>query len=277
MYMEIMVILREWLDKWGLICYRGEDGTLDAGDCCANQFTVLYSAPHRSNDISRALLALTCNGIPIRHPDKLKWYSATNRTSRDQLTPYLLFTASPNKVLPGVVRTYFWRLLRQHAKHLFLFAWNTRRNFVYEDYIEHTKRSTPDVAWNYKWKMPDLCGPNIWCIYVRGVLNYAPILAPLLYPLLIMLDVYNFVGLIRLLIMLKYLGYKLGPTSQPGRIVSHDRRNFSLSTHFAAKYWPTIFSCHGWDLWAKYANEAAQSFWTQPGEPPVHKAISRLK
>lgn len=274
--MVIMTILKNWTDGRGLVCYRGEDGTLEGGDTCANQFTALYCGPHGPSDVSRALLALTYNGVPIRHPDKSKWYSSTNRTSRDQLTPYLCFVATPNKVLPGVVRKYFWRLLLQHAKRGFAFAWNTRRNFVYEDYVEHLKHSTPDVAWNYSWKLPDLCGPNIWSIYLRGAANYFWPIGLLGYPLLLLADLFNFVGLLRLLVLLK-CGYKLGPTSAPGRMLSHDKRNFTLSTHFASEYWPTIFSALAWQLWQPHAHQAAISFWTQLGEPPIHRAVKLLR
>lgn len=273
--MQINEIFKPYLDNLGLISYIGEDGSKDMGDCCANQFTYLYCTKPGSSEISRALLALTRNGIPIRHPDKSKWYSSTNRTSRDQLLPYLFFVSTRNHWLPRSVEKYFWRLLRQHVKHALLFAWNTRRNFVYQDYVEHAKRSTPDVAWNYKWKLPDFCGPNVWSAYCRGIMNYLPLSAGLLYPLVCLLDLWDFLGLMLVLIKLRN-GYTLGPLSAPGRMESHDKRNRTLLTHFAAHNWPSIWSYVGWKLWKPYANKAATSFWTQRGEPPIHKAIELL-
>lgn len=278
-----MLDLQKNTDAWGLICYLGDNGTLDGGDTCANQFTYLYAMavlnqPLEPGQALTALSYLVVNGVPIRHPDPSKWYSGINRTSRDQLTPYLAYLVqTAHKPLQAA---YLRRLLAQHAKHLLLVAWNTRRNHVYADAVEHAAKSTADVPHNYGWKLPDITGPDIWAIYARGVLNMLPkALKPIaqiaMHPLLTVLDLHGFISVISSVYLLKFRGYTLGAGSAP-KVLSHDRRNLTLKSHCSAHHSPTLLSKLAWALWAPYAHAAANSWWSQSGEPPLHELVSKF-
>lgn len=119
-----------------------------------------------------------------RHWDSNKWYSDFDRTSRDQLTPLLIWYGA----------TSYTHLLREmfkdHLKRALLFAYNTRRNYVYPTEAETIAKNPPDsgVVWNYGWKVPDLTGPEIWALYIRGFQ------LKLLYPLLYLFDLQTLAG-----------------------------------------------------------------------------------
>jgi hypothetical protein len=270
------------LDKWGLICHLGDDGNLDGGDTCANEFTYLYALaaldqPIAQGDRVLALSYLAVNGIPRRHPDSTKWYSTVDRTSRDQLTPYVAYLASQANI--PLERAYFQRLALQHAKRLFCLTWNTRRNHVYERLEDHLKLSTPDVKHDYSWKLPDLCTMDIWQIYVRGALNMLPtplkwLLALVLQPLLMILDVQSFVAV--LMDMYKFYVLKWPVGKALPRHINHDARNCTLKVHFAAHHSPTLLSLLTYRLWRPLGALCANSWWSQRGEPPLHLLVSRL-
>jgi hypothetical protein len=257
------------LDSYGLI----GKGT-DFGDSAANTFTALYCGPHLQEEQVKALSWLVLNGVPRRHPDPTKWYSAINTTSRDQLTPYLIYLASDRPAEVGLAKAYFKRLAWQHAKRLFLFTWNSRRNFQYPTAKQHAEHSTPDVAWNYAWKLPDVCGPDIWAVYLRGAMTYSAWFWPL-WPVLWLLDL-ALVADTAWLLLQAAGGRKIGPTGRGTATIDHDRRNATLLCHFAARHWPTPLSRLAWRLQKPYANQAAHSWWTQPEEPPIHLAIALL-
>jgi hypothetical protein len=257
------------LDTYGLIL-KGIDG----GDSCSNVFTALYCGPHSQEEQVKALSWLVVDGIPRRHPDPLKWYSATNTTSRDQLTPYLIYLASHAPMDSRLAKAYFKRLAWQHAKHAFLLAWNTRRNFMYPTLALHEARSTPDVQWNYSWKVPDICGPDIWSIYIRGLITYS-MWGWLAWPLLWILDLAMVIDTIWLYAQAS-AGRKIGPTGRGTATIDHDRRNATLIAHFSATNSPTLLSKLVWRLQRPWGMRAAISFWTQPEEPPVYKAIALL-
>lgn len=105
-----------------------------------------------------------------------KWYAEYDRMSRDQFIPLLMWygIAAP-KVL--------WWIFLDHLKRGLLFTYNTRRNYVYALAEEHYAKSPPDVKWRYEWKCPDLTGPEVWGLYIRGFWNYW------LYPLLWIFDI----------------------------------------------------------------------------------------
>lgn len=257
------------LDQLGLVGKAG-----DFGDCCSNQFALLYCAPHSPDEQLTALSWLVLNGVPRRHPDPLKWYCGINRTSRDQLIPYLCYVASPARTaLPEVTKAYYKALVVQHAKHLFLLTWNTRRNFQYPTLAEHQALSTPDVKWNYAWKLPDICGPDIWACYLRGAMQYWPALR-CLWPLLNLLDLYQLADVAFIYLQLAQ-GKKIGPTSQ-ARSIDHDKKNTALLAHHAAHHMPTLLSKLTWKLLKPIAQQAALSFYTQAEEPPLHLAIELL-
>jgi hypothetical protein len=115
------------------------------------------------------------------HPPE-KWYSKFDRTSRDQLIPLLILwgmIAHPNDL---------WNIFVDHLKRGLLFAYNTRRNFQYPTLEEQQMYSTPDVKWNYSWKMPDFTGPEFWALYIRGFE------CKWLYPLLLLFDLQTVIG-----------------------------------------------------------------------------------
>lgn len=252
-------------DKWGLICFKGDNGDLDGGDTVHNEYTAAYCtstilrAPSAKHDFLRDLLVI--KGIPRRHCDGTKWYSSVNRTSRDALTPYLCYISS----VAAFKKQEFLQLLLQHAKRLFLFAWNTRKNFQYPTLTEHLQRSTADVRWNYRWKVPDVCGPDIWAIYLRGLCNVLPVLRPLTLPMLYVLDVHIFTA-----VMLNIRAFKKAPDA-----FDADRRNLTLKTHFSAHHTPTLLSKFAWK---NYVNSSIpqishRSWFTKPGEPPMHTLL----
>lgn len=259
----MLEIFKQNLDSWLLLTKD-----LDGGDSCSRHFTALYCLPHSPAEANHALNLLQANGIPIRHPDTSKWYSSTNRTSRDQLIPYLCYTSVHS-------RSHFLKLAAQHAKHLFLFTWNTRRNWQYSTLAEHTAKS--DVPWNYAWKMPDICLLNVWAIYVRGFMQHTitgKLLSPLLYALLHILDLHRLADVL-LVVAQSAAGRKIGPTYLPNTI-DHDMQNLTLGVHHAAHNSPTIISILTWLLYKPYGIEAARSFFQQPGEPRLDIAIEAL-
>lgn len=261
------------IDKFGLITKNN-----DGGDSCSRHMTALYCLPHDTADIRTALDQLQVNGIPIRHPDADKWYSSTNRTSRDQLIPYLCFVATPNHASPHRVRNAFYALVAQHAKRLFVLTWNTKRNWQYPTLEEHTAKSTPDVVWNYDSKLPDICFANVWAIYLRGWLNhsnYAFLLLPLIYPMLHLLDLYALASVL-LIVAQRLVGMKPASTRVKWSI-DHDMQNLTLPCHFSASHWATGISALTWLLIKPIGNEAARSFFQQPEEPRLDIAIKLLK
>lgn len=257
------------LDSWHLITKN-----LDGGDTCSRHFTALYCLPHTPDEADHALNLLQVNGIPRRHPDESKWYHRTNTTSRDQLIPYLCFVARPK----ASVRPHFVELVAQHRKRLFMFTWNTKRNFRYPTLEEHQIKSTPDVKWDYEDKTPDFCGPNVWAVYLRGFLqhNLLPkILNAPAHILLHVLDLHKFVDCLIALTQHYVLRKQFGPTSKPGTI-DHDCQNSTLVMHYAAHNRPTIISKLTWMLYRPMAQKAARSFFQQAEEPRLDIAIEQL-
>lgn len=254
------------LDSFGLITKAG-----DGGDTCSRHFCALYCLPHSQLEAKHALTLLQLNGIPRRHPDESKWYSSTDRTSRDQLIPYLCYTAT-------YAPQAFKALAVAHSKHLFMFAWNTRRNFQYSTLEAHQRLSTPDVAWNYAWKMPDICGPNIWAIYLRAFATHSltgKALLPIIYPLLHVLDLQQFIACIGLAFSHYILGHEFGRTSNSNAL-DHDCQNSTLMNHYSATHHATIFSKITWLLFMPMGRKAARSFFTQDEEPRLDIAIETL-
>ena len=250
-------------DAWGLITKN-----LDGGDTCSRHFTALYCCDHSPAEANHALQLLQQAGIPIRHPDSTRWYSRPNTTSRDQLIPYLCYVATHRP-------DYFKQLAAQHAKRAFVFAWNTHRNFQYSTPEEQLAKS--NVSWNYAWKLPDICGPNVWAIYLRGLLKHSKIsgaLAPILKLPLYVLDLQQLVAVSIIYIQL-ILGYRIGPTSRP-RSIDHDMQNLILPCHLAAHNSPTLLSKLTWNMLKPVAKVAAKSFFQQPDEPRLDLALSRL-
>lgn len=153
--------LSDYTDAWGLLCTREMDG----GDSCNRTFaySVLKQDGARALATYHTLQHPTRKGLLRRSPHPTKWYADWDRLSRDQLIPALVALARFG--LKGALKSIF----NEHAKHLWLFTWNTRKNFQYKTLDEHMAKSTPDVKWDYRWKLPDITGPEIWGIYARGL------------------------------------------------------------------------------------------------------------
>ena len=123
------------IDNLGLPGTRQEDGSLDMGDSAAIFFNLaalgseeIYKIPYYFDD---------SNNIPIRHPDKSKWWGQSDRFSRDQLIPILCWAA-----LKGRGQTPFLRkVFKAHLKHLLLWAWNSKGNGAMD-----MPKKTPDIT-----------------------------------------------------------------------------------------------------------------------------------
>ena len=104
-------------------------------------------------------------GRYVRHPDPKLTYngfgSSLASLSRDQMCGAIAGIIASKE--PWAMS----RLIKQHAKRLFLFSWNTMHNGV-----------DPKTA---KWKLPDLTGPEILAQELRGIKKgWYDILLPLL-------------------------------------------------------------------------------------------------
>ncbi len=259
--MVINSIFTPYLDSNGLVCFLGSDGvTKDGGDTHANEFTLLYCQNVTVDNYFLYKVMCGPDGVPRRHPDTTKWYGRPNRQSRDQLIPRICWAAKWHK------QDYFF-LCGLLAPRLFLFAFNTKRNFVYDSPDEHTRLSTPDVPYNPAWKLPDLIGPNVHAVLLRGCINHTsnsakwPLLA-LIYPLLHLLDLYNLVAVLMLLF---------------GFDKSNDQRNLALPVHCSSTVYPTPISYLTLCLFKLCKpKKIFELHWGQPGEPPIHKVISKL-
>lgn len=171
-------------------------GWVDGGDSC--HFTGIYYycfwlnpefrfRPEYYGNIIGRLAAAEGNlrsksafGGYKRHPDSRYWYSDDNRMSRDQATPLLASLAISNS------KKSLARQLLHHAKRLFLFSTNTRRNGTTAD--NHGMEYAPGRVYDYSWKVPDLMIFDIWSIFIRG-LNLK-----LLYPLLLVADLQTYIN-----------------------------------------------------------------------------------
>lgn len=169
--------LKDYIDDFNMIVTQQKDG----GDSCAYGFAIFYACAvlHKplgvnlgqtQNSYAKALEKEP--GRYCRHPDPTKWYSRINTFSRDQMTPLLVYLG-----LLGF-RLRLSRLFIAHLKRLLLFAWNTRQNNSY-----------PGQA-TYRWKLPDITGPDIWALYIRGFHSR------LLYPLLLLFDIQTLIGVL---------------------------------------------------------------------------------
>lgn len=148
--------LSRYIDNYGLLVQSNGDG----GDSCNRSFAYCYFTGKKADKVYAELE--TAPGLLRRSPHPGKWYSMPERLSRDQFIPALAcLIRQQNKPL-------LERVAGRHARRGYLFAWNTRRNFQYPTLDEHLRKSTPDVEWNYSWKVPDFCGPAIWAMYSRA-------------------------------------------------------------------------------------------------------------
>lgn len=210
----------DYVDTHDLVVQSKASGA-DGGDSCARTFAGIYLSglkqPAKSYfNFFRAVAVLeskTRPGLFRRHPDPSKWYSQWDRQSRDQMVPLLIASAIYST---NTLKRIFFR----HLRRLCLFTWNTKRNFQYPTLAEHQAKSTPDVKWNYKSKMPDLTLVGIWSIYIRGFNIQA------LRPIVWLGDIDSLIGAI----IIRY---------SPKRT---DVMNHLLTVHHATRQMPTLIN-----------------------------------
>lgn len=263
--------LKDYYDQWCLITRREDDGTMDGGDTANNEF-IRHYCEHVTNQAVPLAVEHSLNSLYnvasksyVRHPDPAKWYSAPDRFSRDQLTPLLHFLALPPTSKPAA--QHWKHLLRAMAKRCFLFAWNTRRNFQYPTLAEHLAKSTPDVKWNYKWKLPDFLGPSIWATVLRGAANRLPLLGQViayvaLFPVLCVLDVENL----------------LSSVHRRWFSLSDIHQNHAISVDFSYRFLPTPVSVAARLIYTKNTLAyAVHTFYAiKPQEPPMDVYLLKL-
>lgn len=146
---------------------------------------IIHKYPYsRKEHYEYALIQLqhsSKKGIYCRHPDPEKWYSDFDRLSRDQATPMVIAMG-----LYGMKKRLFWFLLK-HILRLGFFT-NTKRNGIYKNEDEHTRKAPGWLKWDYSWKLPDIAGPEFWGFYIRGFRLFP------LYPLLFVCDLGTLIG-----------------------------------------------------------------------------------
>lgn len=141
------------------------DGSYDGGDTAAIIGTIKALSP-----VNEALLVPLppwniWSAVPLRHPDITKWYGQPDRFSRDQLIPNLCA-----QIRLGEASLY--RLYGAHKRKYFLTAWNTKGNGQID---------MPN-------KFPDICGPEVWALWIRILKPWWAVLA------LWLLDVQTLIG-----------------------------------------------------------------------------------
>lgn len=235
-------------------------GVYEMGDTVHNYASLLYCGYQDADQDAKLALLCSSDGWPRRSPDATYWHGRAHRCSRDALTPYLIFAASRPEA--GL-----WSpLLHCMLTHGFLFANNTIRNHVYETEAEHKLKSTPDVAWKPGWKVPDLLGPAIWAICLRGaLLRTTGLLSPLkalVVPLLCILDVQ---------------GLCSATATKYARNPSQDQRNQALKVHFSATYVVTPISKLTYAIYkSTEPRRAFEAWWGKAGEPQLAPYMAKL-
>lgn len=204
---------RAYFDPYGLIVQlTGRDG----GDSCQRMGMFYYALARLgepyANAYSHSLDLLEHPdkpGIYRRHPDPSMWYSDWDRFSRDQATPLVICMGELN------FKSRLWDFFKGHVKR-WGFMTNTRKNGVWKDEKEHQVKAAPWKDWDYKWKVPDLCGPEFFGLYIRAFKWWW------LYPLLLICDLETFAGSI-------------------SRRFSKDKDvlNHVMISHYATTHYPT--------------------------------------
>ena len=244
------------MDRFGVVTQSNQFGA-DGGDSCnrscAFMLSQKYAYGHSVPWIYHMLQQFhhpTWKGLLRRHPDESKWYGDWNRASRDQTVPYL--------ILLGETRNY--RLLAwyffMHMLRGFLFTTNTRKNHVYKTWEDHIAKSTSDVAWNYRWKLPDFTGPEFFNLYIRALPKPLRIL---LYPVLLVGDLETLIGSL----VKKYF------TQDDDDIINH-----TLVLINAERNTPTFLSWLAKKVTpASFIQERLASFFNKSIEPPLDELL----
>lgn len=173
--------LTRYLDDWGLIDkIVGRDG----GDVChkesrywialglmseASQEKWLKAFNRTTEDAAKNLAYFQPSpGILLRHPNPKLDAGDWDRGSRDMYKPYIMACGLWNKA-------QLWRMIKGHAKRLFLLANNTRQNGA-------SKFNHKPPQYDYSPKMPGITGPKVWNCYLRALNKWY------LWPLVLIFD-----------------------------------------------------------------------------------------
>lgn len=173
------------IDKYGLIISGG-----DGGDSCQRQYEV-YLRQEILKKLglqvpvvaglateNSAQLALEVEpGIYVRNPDLTRWYSDPDNTSRDQLTSPICYHSYMSFHGNNDSQKAIRRLLKACLKRG-MFAQN-----IYPNWVD--PRTTPVAK-----KLPDLLDPGLWGIFLRS----SKLLSIILYPLLMVSDLFSLLG-----------------------------------------------------------------------------------
>ena len=240
--------LDQYKDKFGLITVGA---SRDGGDTCANECTIAYT--NRMQDRFVLFFFNRAEKKLVRHPDTDRWYGFENRFSRDQFIPLLicLSTFRFNKAR--------WEVFFKHLLHGFLFAWNTRRNYRYPTLDQHLRAKElghigREIEHEWKWKMPDLTGPEIWALWIRVFRCYP------LYPLLFLFDLETLVG-----------------TLVKNKSEDNIHRNHILILHHGKKVMTTPIMWLARKLYDKdNARERNNRHYQHGSYPPINKYLNRL-
>lgn len=247
--------LAPFIDRFGVITQSQNNGA-DGGDSLNRSCAFILSQKYQYETVEPWMHMLpafyhpTWKGLLRRHPDESKWYGSWNRASRDQTIPYIILLGETKQY--GLLAWYFF----MHMLRGLLFTTNTRRNFQYPMLEEHLAKSTPDVKWDYSWKVPDLTALEFWALYIRALPKPLRIL---LYPVLTILDIETFIGAL----------VKRFITPKDDDIIVH-----TLVLINAERRTPTLFS-----RWAakvtgyEFIMDRLYLFFRKDIEPPLDQAL----
>ncbi len=101
------------------------------------------------------LMLLMPDGLPVRHPDKTKWYGQPDRFSRDQLVPVICAAIA----YPDCISDIFEQFYQAHRQRYFCSAWNTKKNGRMD--VPLKKRPLGILP------REDICGPELWALWIR--------------------------------------------------------------------------------------------------------------
>jgi hypothetical protein len=226
----------------------------DGGDSCNRTCAAALSYIYDNDAVDVSFLTkLHHSWLPFlwrRAPDFGFWYSDWNRMSRDQTVPLLILMGE--KCLYGKLAWYLFG----HLIRLMLFTHNTRKNFQYRTLEEHLVKSTPDVKWDYSWKLPDVTGPEFWALEIRAMPK--PIRMAL-WPLLCVLDLETFAGSI----VRRWLRPENNDVINHTLVLINGRRRCPTPLmYLARKITPRSF-----------LQPRLDSFFSEPGEPSLNTML----
>lgn len=259
-----MRMLHKYIDKDGMIKSRG-----DYGDCIHNIGTCYFQIITASRlgldvpvkfwekfnkstweKLSRRLEIAP--GRFCRHPDPESWTSNPQTLSRDAVRPFLRAAKALGD--DGIIKRFAW----DHAKRLWLFMPNIRRNGAYPEGHPKARKTHP-----YTWKVPDPTGPVFWAFLLRCL--DVPI-----YPL------FWFADLISVLKSYMYVWKAKKKIKTKGH--KGDIRNHHEHLQFCKLYYNTWFNDWAMRVYARIKpQEACDLWWSEKrNEAPIGRVMTIL-